>query len=474
MMLVGAAFVLPSQAQLLKVTAKDKALQKATFINHGEFIDMQFDEKGVWTYNNTDKVKAPTEVNMMLLGQGGFVPALLEPGKTACVEFALKKGKLNPKYSGDNVQESRYLFESTLLTPERYAPREFDPDDFEDLSEEEIQEMKANVERLKRDTITFDEAYRRLDQHYAATKKAANAVKNGDRRNDYLHRTELHYLSGLLDLTETRAHTWKMDLKKDALYQQLLNRINPNDELGVDQIYRLPQRLLDSKMTTTMHDQDLTAYALDYIKNTDQLFTNEKVRHHLLSDLGMLIFNTSFNGKVFEMDKFWPAFKKASPKRTLDYFQPIYESRMATKAGTPCPDVSFSDPQGNPHKLSEYFGKVLYIDIWATWCGPCCAEIPHIEKHVAHYKDNPKIQFISISIDSNKQAWHNKLEKDKPEWMQFLCNKEEYELICKQWGITGIPRFVIINADGTINNSEAFRPSAPDFRERIDKILGEQ
>ena len=158
MMLVGAAFVLPSQAQLLKVTAKDKALQKATFINHGEFIDMQFDEKGVWTYNNTDKVKAPTEVNMMLINQGGFVPVLLEPGKTACVEFALKKGKLNPKYSGDNVQESRYLFESTLLTPERYAPREFDPEDFEDLSEEEIQEMKANVERQKRDTITLRSA----------------------------------------------------------------------------------------------------------------------------------------------------------------------------------------------------------------------------------------------------------------------------------------------------------------------------
>lgn len=473
LMLACAVMVLPSQAQLLKVTAKDKALQKATFINHGEFINMEFDEKGVWTYNNTDKVTAPTEVNMMLLGQGGFVPVLLEPGKTACVEFALKKGKLNPKYSGDNVLESRYLFESTLLTPERYAPREFDPDDFEDLSEEELQEMKANFEKLKRDTITFDEAYRRMDQHYAATKKAANAVKDANRRAEYLHRTELHYLSGLLDLTETRAHAWKMDLKKDALYQQLLNRINPNDEMGVDQIYRLPQRILQSQLTTNMRDVDQTAYALDYINIVNKNFTNDKVRHHLLSDLGMHIFNGSFNGQVFEMDKFWEAFSKASPKRTLDYFQPIYESRMATKAGTPCPDVSFSDPQGNPHKLSEYFGKVLYIDIWATWCGPCCAEIPHIEKHVAHYKDNPKIQFISISIDHDHGAWERKLEKDKPEWLQFICNKEEHQLISKQWGVTGIPRFIIINPDGTINQSEAFRPSAPDFRERIDKIIGE-
>ena len=474
MMLVGAAFVLPSQAQLLKVTAKDKALQKATFINHGEFIDMQFDEKGVWTYNNTDKVKAPTEVNMMLLGQGGFVPVLIEPGKTAVVALQKKKDDVRVKYAGDNADASKFLYEDMLLSPERNAPRNFDPDDFEDMSEEELNDIKENFERQKHDTITFDEAYRRLDQHYASTVKAAKAVKNVERQADYLHRTELHYLASLINLTQTKAQAWGMNLKNNAYYQELIERINPNDELGADQLYSLPQTFIDSKLTTNRNDQDQTAYTLDYINNVNKYITNENVRHKLLSDLGMLVFNSSYSGQVFEMDKFWPAFTKAAPKRTIDYFQPIYDSRMATQAGTPCPDVSFSDPQGNPHKLSEYFGKVLYIDIWATWCGPCCAEIPHIEKHVAHYKDNPKIQFISISIDSNKQAWHNKLEKDKPEWLQFLCNKEEYELICKQWGITGIPRFVIINADGTINQGEAFRPSAEDFRERIDKIIGEQ
>ncbi|MBQ3827495.1 MAG: hypothetical protein II812_05030, partial [Prevotella sp.] len=234
MMLVGAAFVLPSQAQLLKVTVKDKALQKqAMFINHGEFLNMEFDETGVWTYNNTEKVKAPTEVNMML-GSAGFIPALVEPGKTISVEVLMKNDKPQAKYKGDNVAESRFLFEEGKFTPERMAPRSFDPEDFEDLSEEEINEHKTYLEKQRRDTITFDEAYRRLDQHYAATKKAANAVKDADRRADYLHRTEVRSLSNLLDLTETRAHAWKMDLKKDVLYQQLLSRINPNDELGVD------------------------------------------------------------------------------------------------------------------------------------------------------------------------------------------------------------------------------------------------
>lgn len=475
MMLVGAAFVLPSQAQLLKLNVKDKALQQnlqLVNLKYNDFLPITFDEKGAWSYNN-DKVDKPVEITVFMMSKGIFIPVLIEPGKTAIVTFQQKKGDVAVKYAGDNADASKFLYEEVKLSPERLAPRSFDPEDYEDMSEEQIKEIKENIEKQKSDTITFDEAYRRLDQHYASTLKAAKAVKNAERQAEYLHRTELHYLASLINLTQTKAHAWGFNLKNNAYYQELLQRINPNDELGTDQMYSLPQTFIENKLTTDRLDQDQTAYTLDYINNVEKYITNENVRHKLLSELGMIVFNSSYSGQVFEMDKFWPAFKKAAPKRTIDYFQPIYDSRMATKAGQPCPDVSFSDPQGNPHKLSEYFGKVLYIDIWATWCGPCCAEIPHIEKHVAHYKDNPKIQFISISIDSNKQAWHNKLEKDKPEWLQFLCNKQEYELISKQWGITGIPRFVIINADGTINNSEAFRPSAPDFRERIDKIIGE-
>jgi thiol-disulfide isomerase/thioredoxin len=167
------------------------------------------------------------------------------------------------------------------------------------------------------------------------------------------------------------------------------------------------------------------------------------------------------------------SFKAAAPQQTLDYFLHIYQSRIATQAGQPCPDVTFSDLQGQKHRLSDFFGKFIYIDIWATWCGPCCAEIPYVEQHVAHYKDNPKIQFLSISIDHNHDAWVRKLEKDKPEWPQFICDKEESKVISQQWGVTGITRFIIINPDGTINQGEAFRPSSADFREKIDALIGQ-
>ena len=467
MMLVFAAFVLPSQAQLLKLVIKDKALQQnIMFTSRGDIKEVSLDANNQWTYDN-EKLSEIKEGNIFLMDKGLFIPALLEPGKTSVITVTSKKGKPVVKYTGDNVDRNRYLEQYMFFSPEKFdrSARFADIDD-EEMREDALKNMPED--------ISFEEAFRRLDKRYAAIVKAAKAVKDPQIREKYLHQIELKKLTNLLDLNELRCKQAGIDKKKDAEYQRLAAQIDPNDEMGLDQILHHPDIFLENKLTTTKRDQDQTAYALDYLGIVNKYITNENVRHKLLSDLGMLVFNSSYTGQVFEMDKFWPAFKKAAPKKTIDYFQPIYDSRLATKAGQPCPDVSFSDPQGNPHKLSEYFGKVLYIDIWATWCGPCCAEIPYIEKHVAHYKDNPKIQFISISIDSNKQAWHNKLEKDKPEWMQFLCNKEEYELISKQWGITGIPRFVIINADGTINNSEAFRPSAPDFRERIDKIIGEQ
>ena len=303
--------------------------------------------------------------------------------------------------------------------------------------------------------------------------KAAKAIKDPALSEKCKKDTRLLYLQNRISLTQLRDQTRHIDLKTDRYYQQLLGEINPNDASETNLMYNLPQTFIDNKLTTSRKDIDQTAYALDNIANIDKYVSNETVRHKLLSDMGMHVFNGSYSGQVFEMDKFWQAFKAAAPQQTLDYFQPIYQSRMATQAGQPCPDVTFSDPEGQKHRLSDYFGKYIYIDIWATWCGPCCAEIPYIEQHVAHYKDNPKIQFLSISIDNNHNAWVRKLEKDKPQWPQFICDKEEQKTISTQWGVTGIPRFIIIRPDGTIHNAEAFRPSAPDFREQIEKIIAQ-
>ena len=146
----------------------------------------------------------------------------------------------------------------------------------------------------------------------------------------------------------------------------------------------------------------------------------------------------------------------------------------ALMSGAKATDIEFNDKSGKAVKLSSLYGKVLYIDFWATWCGPCRQQIPYMEKLAEHYKNNKKVCFISISLDEDCDAWLKMIEKDKPQWAQYIATPEQAQLISRAYGIRTIPRFIIINAYGTINQANAMRPSDPDFITAFDKILKQQ
>ena len=153
----------------------------------------------------------------------------------------------------------------------------------------------------------------------------------------------------------------------------------------------------------------------------------------------------------------------------------IGQTRSAAPKGpVKATNIEFTDKSGKTIKLSDLYGKVLYIDVWATWCGPCRREIPYMEKIVEHYKNNKNVRFISISIDEDRDAWLKMIEKDKPEWSQYIATPEQARAMSQAYGIRSIPRFMIINADGTICEENAMRPSNPDFITAFDKILKQQ
>lgn len=199
--------------------------------------------------------------------------------------------------------------------------------------------------------------------------------------------------------------------------------------------------------------------------------TDPTVLHALLDDCGE--YTLTYGKDIADVDRFWKSYcEMAGGDSTLiKKYQDKVIAIKAIKKGKEAPDFTFSDRDGKSYHLKDFRGKVLYIDCWATWCGPCCKEIPFLEKRVEEYKDNDKVRFISISMDSNKQAWMNKLDKDKPQWEQFIVSKEEHKALSKAYGISGIPRFLVINANGTIANGDAFRPSDEKFHEQLDEII---
>lgn len=120
-------------------------------------------------------------------------------------------------------------------------------------------------------------------------------------------------------------------------------------------------------------------------------------------------------------------------------------------------------------KLSDFKGKYVYIDLWATTCGPCIVQFPYFEKLKEKYKGK-NIEFVSISIDKDKNKWTKFLAKHKLSGIQLLCYNTKDEFMTRI-NIDGIPRMLIIDPQGNLIDFNAKLPSSPELINDIDKLL---
>lgn len=260
--------------------------------------------------------------------------------------------------------------------------------------------------------------------------------------------------------------------KDDVRRKKLLAHIDVNNWIGLYNY--LPQRIVSANMDASLDSlfgHDMTEYGLAELKAIREKVSSPKVCYALWDDCAKEVLNYGRDYK--NIDRFWIPFCEAVGKdsRLVRKYQAKVDAIKNTKKGMMSPQFSFTDKDGKVYQISDMKGKVVYIDCWATWCGPCCREIPFLEKRVEEYKGNDKVRFISISMDSNKNAWLKKLDKDQPQWEQFIVDKAQHDTLSKAFGISGIPRFIIINADGTIADADAFRPSDDKFHELMNEII---
>ncbi|TVQ49235.1 MAG: TlpA family protein disulfide reductase [Saprospirales bacterium] len=137
--------------------------------------------------------------------------------------------------------------------------------------------------------------------------------------------------------------------------------------------------------------------------------------------------------------------------------------------GKKVPDFEFETPEGEVVKLSDLEGKLIYIDAWATWCGPCLREHPYWDDLVEEYAEED-IYFLAISIDNTREPWLRMLgEKDLRGIHWFAENAWEAEFM-KHFNIMGIPRFILLDAERKVIRPSADRPSGQ-IRDLLDSNL---
>ncbi len=150
-------------------------------------------------------------------------------------------------------------------------------------------------------------------------------------------------------------------------------------------------------------------------------------------------------------------------------YDKVYVTGRKLMKGQPAVPFTFKDVEGNEVSLSDFKGRYVYIDLWATWCGPCVAEIPHLKKLEEHFRGR-NICFVSISSDKKWETWEKYVREREMEGVQLHMGKDEKYM--KEIHCEGIPRFLLIDRDGNFINANMTRPSDVRTREVLEGLEG--
>ena len=123
-------------------------------------------------------------------------------------------------------------------------------------------------------------------------------------------------------------------------------------------------------------------------------------------------------------------------------------SRVAI--GALAPDLEFPDPEGKMRKLSDLRGKVVLLDFWASWCGPCRRENPNVTKIYAQYHDKG-FEVFSVSLDSDAASWKRAIEADKLVWPNHVSDLKKWQSQAAAiYGVRSIPSTFLLDKEGRI------------------------
>lgn len=163
------------------------------------------------------------------------------------------------------------------------------------------------------------------------------------------------------------------------------------------------------------------------------------------------IFQRLKEGKDQELiDKITKAHPNYAPLlKIIEAKKVAKENAEKMNVGNMAPDFKFPTADGKKNLGPQNFrGKYLLIDFWASWCGPCRSEIPHLKEYYELFKGKG-VEFLSVSIDSKSDAWIKAMDQEKMAWPQVLA-PESGKTITKLYQFSGIPFIILLDKEGKI------------------------
>lgn len=261
-----------------------------------------------------------------------------------------------------------------------------------------------------------------------------------------------------------------------SVITKYINSLDVNDEaMAYDPAYKSftlnRASLLANERYQTEADKSAIHYYEMVIESICSLVSFERNKSVLISELMPQIIKDSGTADMSSFIKTLEQCSKdekliASVRKYASQYEHLYKGRIA-------PDAAFYDASGKTSKLSDYRGKVVYIDTWATWCGPCKREIPHLKTLEQEFHDK-NIMFISVSTDRDVDAWKAFIARESMSGLQLHQSEDPEKSMSELYIVNSIPRFILIDEQGKIVSTDAPRPSSgPDIRNLLNQVLND-
>jgi len=365
----------------------------------------------------------------------------IEPGKSFDISVKEEGSQIIPAFTGKGAGKNRYLNSEDL----RYTP------DFELNESEFIAALDKRAEELYKnlETMGFDDRFKQLERkrlkYTAYTPLMDYCYQHPYAAKDYQYR-----------MTED-------------LYRKMTDIFSEDEDMLCMGVYQEYMKKMVSHITVRdLGDRfEDFLYILEELNYVTHRFKNPAVTEFMVNQIITSHIEREGLAKLPELLPYFES-NVTDPKKKAG-FNALCHKWRRIEPGRPSPSFCYKDIDGKEVKLSDFAGKYVYIDCWATWCGPCCREQPFLKKLEEKYAGK-NIRFVSISCDQDKSAWEKAVREGKLEGIHL--HSGNYDPFLEAYMIQTIPHFILIDREGKIINSSMTRPSDSETAKFIDALQG--
>ncbi|HNV51982.1 MAG TPA: TlpA disulfide reductase family protein [Tenuifilaceae bacterium] len=377
----------------------------------------------------------------------------MNPGDSSYFELDVKEPMNGPKFMGDQQLVNSNLYKGNAT----------------------VKEILKNYQELY--SLTTDKFNQKLDSIQGILNSNIDSIKGEAKLIVEMEKMRAKYTIMSIKNNYPRYFAYLNDkeFNADSADFSFLNELDVNNanHLMFDDYANLLNTYIELKLSKLPNYKEISEKPATerlpiVFAAVDSFVTNPTVRDYV--KMNLMEDDLSFGDFYLLNDVIQNYLAKCQTPEYANIVKGKFDKKMLLAPGAVAPVFKYTDINGKEYSLEDFKGKLVYIDFWATWCGPCRYELPFLQALEKDYHGK-KVVFVSISLDDNKTAWQKMVKEQSMKGVQLYGEGAWKSFVATNYQIRGIPTFFLIDANGNILKPNAPRPSSDEIRPLLDENL---